>query len=451
MRHIKILAVLFAMTLLWGCDGLLDTSPQQSIKNDLALSTDENVKAALIGAYNNMGSYYTFGGQYYMLPDLMAMGQEAQWSGTYEQPGQIYRKSILVDNSFVRDVWLDSYATINTANSVISALDVVNEADRARVEAEARFIRGVTYFELVRFYGKDYSDGDPTSSPGVPIVLKPTDTISKDDEVPRNTVQQVYDQAISDLSFAKDNLPESNFRKDNEYATTYAASAFLARIYLQQGDYANARDESSRVVESGQYSLVADYADAFNKSHQNTSEDIFAMQVTSQDGVNTLNTFYASQDDGGRGDIEIQQAHLDLYEAGDARLDLFYQDGFNVRTGKWKNQYGNINVIRLAEMYLVRAESNLQEGTTVGDTPLNDINRIRERANLADASSVTIQDVWDQRHLELAFEGHFLWDLKRTQGSVGSIQWNDPSLVFPIPQREMDANPQLTQNPGYGN
>lgn len=450
MIRIKPIAAILALVLLWGCDSLLDTKPKQSIGEGQALSNSANVQAVLLGGYDNLGSYYLYGGQMYMLPDLMAVGQEAQWSGTYEEPGQIYRKDIRVDNGFVRDLWLDAYSTVNITNNVLSALDVVDADIRDRVEGEAKFLRAAIYFQLVRLYGKDYNDGDPTSNLGVPLVLQPTRGIGEDANVSRSTVQQVYDQVISDLSDAKSKLPASN----DVYADTYSASAFLARVYLQQADYGNAAAEASRVIESGNYSLVADYADEFNNSNSNTSEDIFDTQVTSQDGTNSLQTFYASQQYGGRGDIEIQQAHLARYDTTDARYEFFYDDPITgeIRTGKWRNQYGNVVVVRLAEMYMIRAEANFREGTDVGDTPLNDVNRIRERAGLADLSSVTLQDILDERYRELAFEGHFLWDLKRTKGAVGSVQWNDPTLVFPIPQREIDANPGLEgqQNPGYG-
>lgn len=451
MKSLKYISVLLVVLLFMGCDNVLDTEPQQSISEELALNTSDNVKAVLYGAYDNLGDYDVYGGQYYMLPDLMAVGQEAQWTGTYEQPGQIFRRNIQVDNSFVRDGWLDGYSTINVANNVLGALDVVNEADRDRVEGEAKFIRAITYFQLVRLFAKDYNDGNPTQNLGVPLTLEPTRAITEEDQIPRNTVEEVYQQVINDLQDAKGLLGVHS--SGYVYADTYAASAFLARVYLQQAEYELARDEAHRVISDpdSPYSLLDNYADVFNNTNVNTSEDIFALQVTTQDGTNSLQTFYASQDNGGRGDIEIQQGHLDLYEAGDERLDFFYDDGGDTRTGKWQNQYGNVNLIRLAEMYLIRAEGNQRLGETVGATPTEDINALRQRADLTPVGGpVSLQDILDERHIELAFEGHFLFDLKRTQGSVAGSQWNAPELVYPIPQRERDANDALEQNDGYG-
>lgn len=105
-------------------------------------------------------------------------------------------------------------------------------------------------------------------------------------------------------------------------------------------------------------------------------------------------------------------------------------------------------------MYLIRAEANFRNGTAIGATPLDDVNIIRERAKATPLMLVDLGVILNERVLELAFEGQSLFDLKRTKGSIGGgIQWNSPKLVFPIPQREMDANPALKgqQNEGYGN
>ncbi|MGM0587812.1 MAG: RagB/SusD family nutrient uptake outer membrane protein [Bacteroidota bacterium] len=450
MRRFKTIAAILSLLLFWGCDSLLDTEPQQSISEDQALTTSSNVQAVLYGAYDNFGGSDLYGGHFYMLPDLLGTSGDAQWSGTYEGPTQVFQKNMLVDNENARATWLDAYQAINVANNVLSALDVVDAAEQDRVEGEAKFLRASIYFQLVRLYAPDYNE-DP-SAPGVPVLTEPTRGIDESSNVSRNTVQQVYDQVIADLTSAEGLLTGSN----GVFATSYAAKAMLARVYLHMGEYADARDMAHDVITNGGFSLVGNYADAFNNSNTNTSEDIFATQVTSQDGVNNLHTFYASQQYGGRGDIEIQQQHLDRYEAGDDRLALFYTDPITgeTRTGKWQNQYGNVNVIRLAEMYLIRAEANFRLGAPfTGQAPYEDLNELRSRANASTYTAldnITLQDILEERVLELAYEGHFLFDTKRTGGSVGSISWDADNLVFPIPQREMDANPNLTQNDGYG-
>ncbi len=436
-----------------GCDSLLDLEPKQTISDEVAYESSEAVQTALIGAYDGLSDDDAYGGSYIYLADLLGQDGDVFWSGTFEQPEEAFQKNFRTENSFVSQVWTESYDAINRVNNVLANLDVVDEDERDRVEGEAKFIRGIIYFELVRVFGKSWNDGDPSANPAVPLVLEPTDAITEESFVSRNTVQQVYQQVITDLTDAKSLLPASN----GFFADTYAASAILSRVYRQQGNWASARDEADRVIQSNNYSLVANYVDAFANSN-NTSEDIFAIQVTGQDGSNDMNLFYAPDEDGGRGDVDIQQAHLDKYEAGDERLNQFYQDGTGVtRTAKWENSVdGNIGVVRLAEMYLTRAEGNFREGTNIGATPKEDLNTIRERVGLppfGPLDIVTLDDILDERFLELAFEGHFLHDLKRREGTLTNpdpdISWDANALVYPVPQREMDANSNLTQNPGY--
>jgi hypothetical protein len=204
------------------------------------------------------------------------------------------------------------------------------------------------------------------------------------------------------------------------------------------------------VIASTNYSLLNNYADNFNRAG-NSSEDIFAIQFSAQDNIYYKPYgYYASTDNGGRGDIDIQAAHLNEYEAGDDRLNLFYVDSEGItRTGKYVGQFANVSIIRLAEMYLTRAEANFREGTAVGQAPIDDINTIRNRSGLANLGAVDLDAILKERKLELMFEGHLIHDLKRTENNVASYSWDDGRLVFPIPQRELDANPNLTQNGFY--
>jgi len=105
--------------------------------------------------------------------------------------------------------------------------------------------------------------------------------------------------------------------------------------------------------------------------------------------------------------------------------------------------------MRLAEAYLTRAECNRRLSASVGDTPDNDVNRIRSRAGLAALSGATLQQILDERELEIAFEGQGIWDAKRLQLTVDGKAWNDNKMTFPIPLRERNVNPNLEQNPGY--
>ena len=445
----KILCILSLGVLLGSCDGRLDVSPQNSIPASGALATSSDVSSLLRGGYQAMGNEYVYGGAIQYDSDFLGDDGEIQFTGTYNQPKQIINKSILINNTFVSFTWTDSYRAINITNTVLSALDRVVDADKKVVEGGAKFIRGSLYFELTRLFGKAWNDGSPASNLAVPLVLTPTNADNPDEAVAaqgtvsRNTVAELYAQVITDLQDAEQLLPKSN----GVYATTYAASAMLSRVYLQQGKYAEAAVEANKVIASGNFSLVNSYADEFI-SKTNTSESIFDIQLTAQSGTSDLNTFYSSNS---RGDVTVLDKHLAMYEAGDERLDLFDTSGGSdgALTTKFDNIHGNVHLIRLAEMYLTRAEGNFRAGTTVGATPLKDINTIRARVGLPALAAVTLLQILEERHLELAFEGFLLHDLKRDMLSVGDLPYNSPKLVFPIPQRERDLNANLVQNEGY--
>lgn len=436
-----LLALIFA-----SCNSLLDTDPQQSVGEDEALNTPGNVQAALVGAYSQHRSVTQYGGRYQLLTDLLATDGDMTWTGTFFPPREIFDKNIPRDNSYTQSVWTGSYVTINRVNNVLSALEVLDEAQAQRTEAEARFLRGAAFFELVRVFGKAYNDGDPNVNPGVPIVLEPTRGIDEDDARPRASVEEVYAQAIADLTHARDNLPESN----GIFADTFAASALLSRVYLMQAEYEASATEANRVIESGNYSLAGSFEDAFNNESA-PAEYVYAVVNTSQDNANDLNLFYASTAFDGRGDVDIEDLHLDRYEDGDTRADFFYEGGGALRTAKWQNLTADIPVVRLAELHLNRAEANFKTGSTLGATPLEDINAIRARAGLDALDELTLDDILNERRLELSFEGHLLFDLKRTEQNItDDLPFDADALVYPIPQREMEVNPNLVQNPGYG-
>lgn len=428
-----------------ACDEQLELEPYQNISEDLALDSDNNVKAVLVGAYDALGAGALLGGNALRNSELLGGDGEVLWVGTFLGPREIFNKQMIAANFDAQELWLTAYNTINIANNVLTGLDVVATASKATVEGEALFIRSICYFELVRFYGKPFEAGQANAQLGVPLVLTPTRGIGADNKVSRSSVAQVYAQIIADLTRAESLLPA-----DNQWrASKGAAAALLARVYLQQGDYAKARDAANRVIQSGNYSLLNNYAAVFNRD-ANSAEDIFAIQVTTQDGVNNMNLHFSIPDFGGRdGDVDILQGHLDLYEAADQRLALFYDGNGAIRTGKWNNQFGDLGIIRLAEMYLIRAECNQRLGSTTGATPLADYNTIRTRAGLPAAMSVTLDAILLERRRELAHEGFKIHDMKRLKQNVGTLPYNSDKLVFPIPLREINANPNLEQNPGY--
>jgi hypothetical protein len=447
MKTISITICLLAGLSIVSCSDHLNPEPAQSVSEELALSTPENVQSVLIGAYDALGVDDLFGGETLRNSELLAASDELLWVGTFNEPREMFNKNMTSVNGDVTEVWLEGYEVINITNNILGALDVFDDQDAADlVEGESKFIRALVYFELVKFYGLPYEAGGGNNQLGVPIVLEPTRSVSSSSNVSRNTVEEVYAQILTDLDDAVTLLPSSN----GVFATSGAAQALRARVHLQMGEFSSALTDANAVINSGDYGLESSFNDVFN-NEANSDEYIFAMQVSTQDGVNALNTYYATPQFGGRdGDIIVQVTHEALYPAGDDRGSFFYEDG-GTFTMKFTNQFANVPIIRLAEMYLIRAECNVRASSAVGDTPLNDINLLRGRSNAPLLGSVILSDVLYERRLELAFEGHRIHDIKRTQSSVDALSYDAPELVFPIPQREMNANPGLEgqQNPGY--
>ncbi len=438
-----------------GCGDQLDLTPQQSIDQDLALSSDANVKRVLIGAYSQIRSVTLYGGRIQLYAEMLGANREVRWEGTFNQPREMYNKNIFVNNSYVEGTWANAYSAINVANNILVSLDVVNPEDRDRVEGEALFIRGSMYFELIKLYALPYSAGNTQANLGVPLVLTPTRQVDDASFVSRNTVSEVYQQILADLERAETLLPAAN----GFLARNYVVSAQLSRVFLQMQRYADARDAADRAISTASANgkiLVPNFMDAFN-TDGDSAEDLFSIQVNTQDPANDMFLFYSLPEFGARGgDVSVQPPHLSYYEAGDARLGQFFVSAGEQRTAKWRDQFKNVKVLRLAEMYLTRAEANLREGTAIGAAPLADLNRIRSRVGLPPLATATLEAVLLERKLELAHEGQFLHDVKRTGGVIldnssnSSFSFDDSKLVFPIPQREMDSNPNLVQNAGYG-
>ncbi|WP_335964723.1 RagB/SusD family nutrient uptake outer membrane protein [Galbibacter sp. PAP.153] len=431
-----------------SCADNLNLEPEQSLTPDAATGNEKNIQNILTGAYDLAGQGELYGGQIYLISELLANDGEIFWGGTFSQPGEFNRKRITTTNSFVADLWIEGYETINQANIVLDNLNVVTEdSDKNRMEGEAKFIRGMMYFELVRFFAQPYETTQANDGLGVPIVLNSVTDASQIEFPSRSTISEVYSQAINDLTDAYNLLPESN----EEFADKYTAEALLARIYLQQGNYPAARDAANDVIENSGHVITATYEGAFNNEF-NSTEDILAWQVTAQDGINDMNTYWSTREFGGRSltaDVSIEPPYFDYFTVPDDRMNFFYEGNGTDVTTKWQAQFANVLFIRVAEMHLIRAESNFREGTSVGMSAEDEINAIRTRANADPIPGITLQDILDERKRELAFEGFAIHDIKRLHLNMDDLPYNDESLVLPIPQRDIDTNDNLEQNPGY--
>lgn len=464
MKANKIIIYLFFVALFASCENELNIDPKQTEDASITLGTEGGITNILTGTYALAANGNAYGGRILLYADLLGVSgalntTDLRWRGTYGELRQMYIKTMLSDNVIIQGTYSRCYEMINAANTVIENVDKVKDPTKqARMIGEASFLKSLAYFDLVRFFAKPYVSGQANTQLGVVIRPNAIYNFNVDLSKERSTVDEVYKVIIDGLNLAYTNLPAEN----SFYADKYAAKALLARVYLQQGNYAQARDAAHDVIENSGHGLSQTYAAAFNHD-TNQTEDVFAIQITKQTGLNDVNTFYESEDNGGRGgDFSIRDHYLEKFSDPDDRATFNYENPANSRilTSKFTDQFADVAIIRLAEMYLIRAESNLRQGTAIGNTPLDDINIIRSRAKADGLSAVTIDDILLERELELGMEGFLIHDIKRTKRSIdisedgnGSslLLYDANNLVFPIPLKETDANKKITQNPGYSN
>jgi tetratricopeptide (TPR) repeat protein len=471
-------AVLLALGLSLGltaCDKQLDIDPYQSVDAATALDSQDKVTSAVVGLYARLDSPNLYGTDLILVPELLAVDNYISFQGSFQNYRQLAARSTNSQTTTAESIWRTAYQAINQTNLVIDALPVVKDEDlKAQYEGEARFIRADMHFELVRLYAKQYEAGGANSQLGVPINLAPVKVVEEASTLqPRATVAQVYAQVIEDLKKAIDLLPASNGTR----ATSYTAKALLARVYLQQGNFTEARTFADDVIKNSGKSLAPTLQSVF--SNRNSSETLLEIQQNDQNNAGTSNsglaTLFASIGQLGRGDVRVLGGFSGLYEESDARgtdsLEfgrsrklIYVGTGSNraanqLRSGKWTAYGQNIPVIRLGEMYLIRAETAYRAGDV--DVALADINRIRTRsgATALTADQLSLPIILRERQLELAFEGFRIYDLKRTNTDIfipaaGSnpattFPITSNRLVLPIPLREINVNTTLVQNPGY--
>jgi hypothetical protein len=439
MKNFNYVVLSISLLFFLSCEDELNIDPAQSITTETALSSEGTLLGILVGAYDEAGQSASYGGINHLASDLLGNTDQVTWSGTFVDPREFYLKDIRVTNAFVAGLWSNSYEVINQANLVIDHAGLISDENTKSVAVgEAKFLRALSYYDLVRHFGD------------VPLRMTGISNYEGVDlDMARNASADVYNQIATDLTDAYNTLPESN----GVYADKYAALALRARVHLQLGNFEEARDDADIVLTESGHSLAPTFAGAFNNFSDGV-EDIFAFQVTSQTGSNSLITFYASEANGGRGgDISLNDEFFDLFsDTNDERSTFYYEDDDNKLTSKYTYLYGNVPTIRIGEMHLIRAEANFRLDTEIGLSPLAEVNALRGRSGAAavPATDLDLDFFFDERQRELSFEGHLIHDVKRFGKPAGSEAPNSTKLVFPIPQAEMDANSLMVQNPGYG-
>lgn len=442
MKKILLLCSILAF-LAPACD-ILDVEPQSSIPAGEAFKDKEGIERGILGAYSGLQSLSYYGRTYAIFSDLSADNLTHPPNATATSYSEVDNNSILPENATVDGIWSAIYDGINVANNVIAQLPKIpgmTVAEQNKALGELYFIRALNHFNLMNYFG------------AIPLKTIPTIGVTEVN-VPRDPVDAVYAQIIQDLQFAVQNLPASG---NKIRASKYAAQALLARVYLYKKDYANAITAATDVIDNGGYTLLSNYADIF--SSEATAESIFEVDFTALDR-NRIAEYNFPLTLNGRREVEPATDLLNSYTANDERFNasVAYTGTlpYAIKYDDLSTGSDNFIVLRLAEMYLIRAEARaLLNGPA--DLIRDDINTIRNRANMADVSFGTypelLSSIESERRLELAFEGHRWFDLVRTGRAVDVLS-NVTSInqtLFPIPLSEIlsNTNPGMTQNPGY--
>jgi starch-binding outer membrane protein, SusD/RagB family len=418
--------------------------------------------------------------------------------------GDIDNFTLTPTNKFCESLWSGHYNGIGSANQALKALaqSTIDQEDKNEIIGEVKFLRGYLYFNLVRMFG------------GVPLVLRvPVDADDANTDLAFKTRAEksiVYDSIIRDLQIAIDYLPIKT--SANGHATRGTAQAMLAKVYMYKAsdplladvnDWQNAFDLTSAVISSAKYSLVDDYATIWRQAGENNAESIFEIQTGSFNNANLkIDNYTLSQgprvggaggwDDLGWGFNNPSTSLLNSYEPNDERKSATIisidNSGNHIGTKLWddvripssdsiqnlyynykaytsrdkeefenkddKDRPKNIRILRYAEVLLINAEAAIHTG---GGNPDEMVNLVRERAGLSDKSDVTIDDVWQERHIEFAMEHDRFWDIVR-QGRAAQVMHAAGKSDFvegkhellPIPNSQiLLSNNLITQNPSY--
>jgi len=436
-----------------SCTSNIEVQPIAQIDASAGYQTKSDIDAALTGCYNELTNANYNGIRYWALCDLA--GDNLNWTGTFGDFAEVLNHQIFPQNASVTNLWTTVYDGINRVNNVIYSVNKTSDkaVNVPAYLAEAQAFRGFQYFNLLRFYGGNINTPgyNQAGGLGLPLKIAPTLVIADTASIPRSSEADTWKFIISDLSAGVAGLPAKN---GTGKINKYAAEALLARAYLYTGDWANAEAAATDVITKGGYTLVsgANYSTIFTV--KNTSESIWEIQFDSQNANQGAFFTYATAN-GGRGEITPTISLNAAAEASDLRKPVNYTTIAPLnKTLKYTSVAGldNFVVVRLAEMYLIRAEARANQSNLVGS--LADLNIIRTRAGLTLSVAATSDDlitaIEKERRIELAFEGHRWFDMRRYNkiSTLGVTQGF--RALFPIPFSEVtNSGGIIAQTPGY--
>ena len=474
-----IFALFAAVLVISGCGkDFLERAPKLAQSDVLTLSTFDGLDLATAGAYGPLASTNWYGA-HFILDNEMATANGKRWGiifDDYESGRYKDEYSILYTPNSTSPLWASAYYVISAANNVLNAMaaeDAQYEATEQQlnnIKAECLFLRAFSHFDLLRTYAMPYGYKADHSHPGVPYIY-----VSDSEAQPaRETVAKVYENIIADLTEAEKIIDpayvRSGARDAKATVTLPVIQAFLARVYLYCEQWQNAADYATKVINSGKYTLwtaddVKDAA-AYKLDVPTGGEVIFEAYVNTSQSYGTGNeNVWGMTSYDAYGDCGVATDLYNLFEDSDVRKTLYTPDknGDALFTLKYIGKglgsidAANIIILRLSEMYLIRAEAGVRLGN---GTPVADLTAVAS-ARGATAQPATREGVFTENWKEFAWEGHLWFDLARTgrdmtrtdiAGTVPTkIEAGDYRWAKPIPRREFDVNHNegFTQNEGY--
>ena len=483
----------------------LDVAPSDGTDADAALTSSSDLAAARTGMYkalkgnSSLVDYY--GQQFFVYGDVHA-GDDYQYNnlGGSNRASFYYDMNYQTASEFTSSTsssnvaWKSPYIVIGRAHRIIAAAEGGALSDAAEAKAtidqyaaEAKVLRALAHFDLVRIYGKPYTE-DQGASLGVPLV---TGVLESNAKPARSTVAEVYTQVVKDLTEA---ISSNALATETEpgYVSVWGAKAILSRVYLNMGDYANALSVAEDIIKNSGAALWTrdQYFKAWDASTPNESEFLFRLNVAGSTDNNDLNGIGNLQQRDGYKEMVATKKFVDMLSAdpNDVRNELFLPAkaekevavyGTNkVFLNKLRGQGGNLRnvtivpIIRLSEVYLTAAECAFRNNDkTKAVEYLNDLvkNRTTTEASLATVDNITLERILIERRKELIGEGQRYFDALRNNETITRYTseadkgWHKTlskdaqsfnrdyfKAIAAIPQAEINANPNIKQNTGYG-
>lgn len=436
---------LISLTLLLSsCKKYLELVPNNALPTATAITDAGTARAAIIGAYDGLQNYYS--ADYPTLGTITA--DHVVFNGTLSEYLQLDQNAIPTDNVITVAAYRKIYSMINSANSVIAGVPAVTdplltEAEKNKILGEAYFLRALGYFDLARGWG------------GVQIQLNPTQDLNALKGVKRSTLAETYGQVQSDLIQAEALLPADDANTRNR-AQKSTARALRARLHLYRENWAEAEAYATQVINQPKYKLVSNYKTFFTSPFLST-EAVLELSFSANDRNSFWNLWYPSSS-GGQYTLKPSASFIEKINdpaVGGSRSSLIAGSGNSVYGVLYNTSGVSIDpayLIRIAELYLIRAEARAQQGNLTAAR--EDLNAIRSRAGIAlftgGDQAALLQAIADENSLEFAFEAHRWFDLARTKktGEVLGLT-NADFWLFPIPYSDILSDPDVVQNPGY--